>query len=893
VLVRRFRRVSRLPSGRTFAVLAVVLAGVVGWSAPAATAATTLFTGRFVCEDRGVQLPLAGAQVKIFGKPQDRHGFLGLGDATFFYAQIGADQTGADGEWSFAVHRRQGNEQRYNFYVQVSLDDGDGTTVSDWPAATPVSFSTDTNQNDVAVQDYHTLALPGGECALWLALKHAREDYNTVTGQPTPFGGTHAQYDGPNVGWPYTAYDTIIWPRDYPPGPGPGSQVAAIHEFAHLVRNSSLGSEGNFLHEVEHFDYRRRGNDCRRTSPQQAFHEGWPEFWARDFQPSDLCSATPDDPAVEADVAWTLTRLEPTCGRRRMVAALLAHGQSIHSLGDFQRFLGSCVAVPLSPGSVPRSPIFSPVRAGRWITDIQNGLNAARGAASRLGSQLATVRRAASNALCVHPPCYQALERRVGPEIIEGRLAQARLLANALASQVSTRTLRLVSGKPTRAFLDLVRTAPRALTRGLARIGVQSLSRALAAGRLIILHDHTVATATVIQGLRAARVGFGHASRRGLGLPFSLSVFNRRTPKLKTISGAGVFGGRWTAVSSGAGPVSLALDGSRVVAAYRVGGDTIQVTTLASGARDGLAVVNRVTPFSGWAAVGDPLLLPRAGGGLQMLFDGARTTTFGEPLSGMILVARAPDGSFPSPQVASSATDAELLGGGAVLAADGATPLWAGTFGGLRVFRGASNAAEIDLSAYSPGTNYAPTLAYDHSGRLWLAWYAAANDQAHSGLYLLQLDPATGEPLAGVTPFLAPLSYSSNTPRLGLACAATCRLVYIDSSSHGHRVLSWEPGDHAPTTVATSPTGDFQTPTAGYRSDRRLWVAWADRSTTRIDAKLGDTNGAGGTQLSIRPPAGAIQPTDLESIVTGGQLALTSSWLTSGGSSQWATIVSG
>src|SRR5205823_4306994 len=116
-------------------------------------------------------------------------------------------------------------------------------------------------------------------------------------------------------------------------------------------------------------------------------------------------------------------------------------------------------------------------------------------------------------------------------------------------------------------------------------------------------------------------------------------------------------------------------------------------------------------------------------------FGGIRSTAAGEPLFGMILVARAPDGSFPSPQVASRATDASLLGGGAVLAADGATPLWPTTFGGLRVFRGASDAAELNLSAYTPGTSYTPTLAYDQGGRLWLAWYAAASDQARSGLY--------------------------------------------------------------------------------------------------------------------------------------------------------------
>jgi von Willebrand factor type D domain len=368
--------------------------------------------------------------------------------------------------------------------------------------------------------------------------------------------------------------------------------------------------------------------------------------------------------------------------------------------------------------------------------------------------------------------------------------------------------------------------------------------------------------------------------------------FAASAAKLQAIAGSAVSAGGWTAVAAGAGPASLAIDGSRLVAAYRRGNGAIEVTTLAPGAK-GLAVVSRLTPFSGWATIGDPLLLPRAGGGLQMLFGGIRSATAGEPLSGVILVARRPDGSFGSPGVASSMTAASLLGAGAVLAADRTTPLWPTTFGGLHVFRGASNAVDVDLSAFSPGGSYAPTLAYDQGGRLWLAWYAQASDPARQGLYLLQLDPSTGGAAAGAVPVLAPASGDSvnNTAKLGLACARTCRLVYVDSASSGGRIVSWAPGDRAPTLVASSRSGDLRSPTAGYLADGRLWVAWADRSANRIEAKLGDAAGAGGTQVAIQPPPGALQPVDVESIVITGRLAILATWRTSTGASEWASLI--
>lgn len=520
---------------RVWIAAAVLALAVLGSAASSASASTT-FTGRFVCQDRGEELPLAGASVSIDSVLQSGP-ILGIfpGPDPFSFTR-GTALTGPDGDWSFTVPDRGQDGYRSNFTVTVSLDDQAGTVVSDWPNAGPTSFPQGSNQNDREVQDYHTVALPGGQCPLFLALKRAREDYERAMGRPAPFGVVHAEYgDGPSLGFPYTAYNTIIWPQDYPIGPGPGSQVHAIHEFAHLVRNASLGSRSAFLDEVSQFDYRRRRDVCRRTSPRYAFHEGWAEYWAGDFLPAP-CPATQADAAVEGDVAWTLTRLERSCQRRRLVDVLLARGRSIHSIDDFQRALGSsCVEAPLDPGTVPRSPISNPVRAGSWITDVRSALRTARGGASRLTTQLSTVKRAARHTPCPRVPCFQALERRVAPAIVAGMLAQARLLASTLSTQISARSRRLAVGRPTRAFLDRLLATPRRLASGMASIGVRSLDRALLAGRSIIRRDHSAQTLQVVRALRAERTAFARARRRGTLLPISFGLTGARLPKMPVV----------------------------------------------------------------------------------------------------------------------------------------------------------------------------------------------------------------------------------------------------------------------------------------------------------------------------------------------------------------------
>ncbi len=331
---------------------------------------------------------------------------------------------------------------------------------------------------------------------------------------------------------------------------------------------------------------------------------------------------------------------------------------------------------------------------------------------------------------------------------------------------------------------------------------------------------------------------------------------------------------------------SLVPSGAGFVAAYRRGTDgSVQVASFSAGA-GGVSGVSRATPVTGWSSVGDPVLFPAARGALDMLFDGIRSTNPGDPLDGTILIQRNLDGSFGTPGLASPLFNA--LGSQAVVGSDGATPLFpTAQSGDLEVNVGASGATQIDLSGVSHGFASAPALRYDRSGRLWLAWYSDGNTPSEAGLYMLQLDPATGQPLSGASPLHAPGSGSSDSPeRLALACAQVCRLVYQDRT--GTRLLSWGPGETAATTVLSG-TDQLSYPAATYTPDGALWIGWVDGD--RLQARLGDATGQGhGAAIrQLGAPRGLTAPSESVATTAGNTLVITTTWSRTSGRTVWAT----
>jgi hypothetical protein len=294
------------------------------------------------------------------------------------------------------------------------------------------------------------------------------------------------------------------------------------------------------------------------------------------------------------------------------------------------------------------------------------------------------------------------------------------------------------------------------------------------------------------------------------------------------------------------------------VIAYQSGpGSTEAETFTASTAKDATGATR--TPLtSGWSSIGSPVLLGRPGGGLQALLTGIHGGN-GDPLNGVSFAPRNPDGSWGAPVPATQSTFAEFVTGAAVLAPDGA-PLWVSARGGtLYVWRGATGSTGTDLSSLAGGAVDAASVGRDRSGRYWIVWDTAFSSQpSRVGLYLLQIDPVTLQPIG--TPQQPPGSGTHGYSNITLPCAASCRVVYTQAHKlGGARIVSWAAGEKAPTTVAEYGVGHgIGEPAAAYTPSGRLWVAWWDNTGNAnfgFRAVRGDAKGARGTPLTLSRPS--------------------------------------
>lgn len=276
------------------------------------------------------------------------------------------------------------------------------------------------------------------------------------------------------------------------------------------------------------------------------------------------------------------------------------------------------------------------------------------------------------------------------------------------------------------------------------------------------------------------------------------------------------------------GALSVAFTGGQVVAAYLDGQGSAEAVTFTPSTAKDASSIRRNPLTSGWGTLGDPLLLERPGGGLQALLTGIHGGN-NDPLNGVSFAQRNADGSFAAPVPATQSTFAEFVVGHAVLAPDGA-PLWTSNRSGtLWLWRGQTGSVGTDLSGLAGGPAGNASVRRDRSGRYWLAWDTVfALQPQRNGLYLLQFDPETLLPIG--SPRQAPgsgtIGYSGKLP---LACFATCRLVYLQPTKTGPRIVSWAPGERAATIVAAARKGHVPSQVAtAYSAKGRLWVAWWD-----------------------------------------------------------------
>ena len=330
---------------------------------------------------------------------------------------------------------------------------------------------------------------------------------------------------------------------------------------------------------------------------------------------------------------------------------------------------------------------------------------------------------------------------------------------------------------------------------------------------------------------------------------------------------------------------SLGLVGSTAVVAWTQetspsSSDLNAVSFTTSPTKDVIGAANSKVA-QGWGEIDfTHALFPAPGGSLQLAFAGIHSTASGDPLIGLLTSLRNADGSWAPPFVVGS--------GGSPWTGvlSGATPIVATNgSGGINIYTGAvAHPAGPDQNLQSQlggCCGYQPKLAFDSAGRLWIAWYS--NATAATGLFVQQLDPATGASAGAFTKAPASESAFNNSFGSALTCAATCRLVYGNSPPAGpaNAVVSWWPGQSAPTTIANlagSSQAAGRVLTAAYRADGRLWVAWFDGNTFR--ASLGDATGSGGQAQDAGTPKGAANGAyALAGMAVGDNLLLAANYL--------------
>jgi len=367
----------------------------------------------------------------------------------------------------------------------------------------------------------------------------------------------------------------------------------------------------------------------------------------------------------------------------------------------------------------------------------------------------------------------------------------------------------------------------------------------------------------------------------------------------------------WTKIStddksSGDSP-SLAMAGTSVVAAFpRVNGTWDAETDAFTPSTDASVLqgsIKRTDAVTGWSGV-VPWVIDSASapGGLQLMLSGDRDNS-GTPPNGTSFAQRNADGSWSDPVTTGlfgGATSSSAVT--AIAGPDNQTPIYVFNYGGGLVIQvgasGRSSATGVNLAdSQLDGKVLAagPRLGHDAAGRYWLAWANGATD--HVGVYLLQIDPATGQPIGS-----AALAPSSTTPfngegRIALACGSTCRALYHEADAQGNTIPKlgvWGAGDANATTV-NGPVQPNAFITAA-ASPGGMWIAWHEDGSAAYHVELAGADGAGGANKNIgQPTSNGLPVQNVALAAPDGDLVFVTNWLDTNTSLDafWARVIPG
>jgi hypothetical protein len=292
------------------------------------------------------------------------------------------------------------------------------------------------------------------------------------------------------------------------------------------------------------------------------------------------------------------------------------------------------------------------------------------------------------------------------------------------------------------------------------------------------------------------------------------------------------------------------------------------------------------TPIvAGWSAIGDAVLVAGPGGGMQVFFNGSRSTNAGEPLFGLNTATAPRSGTSWSLTPASIATRDFAYGRtpGATLARDGA-PLetW---------YSAATTVVHRSLDPGSPdyeypvgaggASSFRPNIVTDPStGRVFVAWCTFGST---NGVFVEEVDPTTGAP-AGPAHLLPGSTTSYQGQEQGtcnlesaasrMPLAARVRGGIYVATAAGYptltQVLVWHlapDGSVAQTlTVASSKNGHTNVALAA-SADGRISVGWSENPSGIPQIVVRRSNAAGTAfeaPVATSAPPGAVQLTALD-----------------------------
>ncbi|WP_411277832.1 hypothetical protein [Gaiella sp.] len=503
---------------KRFLVAAIAALSLVLTAAPA-QAAETVYTGQWLCDDRGTIMPLGGIELQLW-----RRGSPDFLPVEWVGGKDDVQFANPDGTFSLRATNSEDNH-----FIRMALRDAAGVRLKDWIGTDDWSVDTGGYRNNVAEQNLGGLlfSTPGQshKCAIWRGLHLAHRDFRDLMGFNPPSGGLLIQADAPGE-TPLTMYTEIWWPSGYVTGyNGGGDDTITRHEFGHVIRHGYDGDSGHFLGDVVAHTYARSHSPCLRSgSLAYAFNEGWSEYWAHEYGAPPMCADSPaDDYTVEGNVAAALADIEARCyggNRAAMVNVLRSNPGVIHSFQQF-RELVFCplplLLVPLPPTPAPAPVALTPAQRADLARAQVRGVN---GQLGELRADLrAAVRAAATPLRCPRTPCNAALQRALLPAVLRSEIALAELVRNSVDDGDTAKEQAGMAKLPYQQLLALQRAKERATSIQAARISADGIRDALKAGRSVFAKDKSAMTKRLRTQLASRLAAFRKAQRGAKGAP--------------------------------------------------------------------------------------------------------------------------------------------------------------------------------------------------------------------------------------------------------------------------------------------------------------------------------------------------------------------------------------